>query len=188
MKNKRERRKRIDPAEIIGAVAIDDQEAFIKNKSSDNVKKIMSISERFDIEVYFDKHYYIRHQHGDQEGKREGIEFESVKHLIVEAAKHLLFYSLRVKGFTFVNFEGISRPERIVLTQLFDGDSDLNIVAEYHYLSMHKFEVTLVTAMRKDDFYFNDGVFQVKILPDDSSLLLKNEKGKILKISECDNL
>ena len=140
-----------------------DAEAFIKNKTSSNVKKVTTASEHIEFEVYFDKHYYIRKQHGAADGEREGIEIESVQSLVLEATKHLLYYSIRLKGFTFVNFEEASRLGRIVLTKSIDGEDDLNIVVEYHYLKMHKYEVTLVTALIKVNFLINDGDYQVKI-------------------------
>jgi hypothetical protein len=185
VKNKRERRKRIDPNEVKGELVID-VEAFIENKCSANVKKITTASEHIEIDVYFDKHYFIRHQHGDAEGKRDGIDMDTVQKLVIDAAKHLLFYSITLKKFSFVNYADGSN-QRIVLTQIFDNDIDLNLIVEYHYLSTHKYEVTLKTAMRKQDFYFNDGTFQLKVYQDGTSMLLKNETGKIIKISEYDN-
>jgi hypothetical protein len=185
VKNKRERRKRIDPNEIKGELIVD-VEAYIANKCSPNVKKIATASEHLDIEIYFDKHYFIRHQHGDDNGKREGIELETVQKLVIEAAKHLLFYSVTLKNFSFVNF-GPNSNHRVVLTRLFDGDEDLNIVVEYHYLSMHRYEVTLKTAMRKTDFLINDGTFQLKINPDGTSVLVKNENRKLVQFSEYEN-
>lgn len=56
LKNKRERRRRIDPSETKGELVVD-IEAFIENKCSANVKKIITASEHIDIDVYFDKHY-----------------------------------------------------------------------------------------------------------------------------------
>lgn len=185
MKNKRERRKRIDPNEVKGELVVD-VEAFIANKCSPNVKKITTVSEHLEIEIYFDKHYFVRHQHGDDNGKREGIELDTVQKLIIEAAKHLLFYSVTLKNFSFVNFVQNSN-QRIVLTQLFDNVEDLNVVVEYHYLTTHKYEVTLKTAMRKEQFMINDGTFQLKINSDGTSVLVKNENRKIIKISEYDN-
>jgi hypothetical protein len=41
------------------------------DKSSDNVKKIQSAKEEIEIDIYFDKHYYLRNQIGDENGKRD---------------------------------------------------------------------------------------------------------------------
>jgi len=181
VENKR-KRKRINFAEKQGEIVID-VESFIKNKSSENVKKIQSTKEEIEIDIYFDKHYYLRNQIGDENGKRDGIGYEFVESTLLKATKHLIYYALKIKGFTFINFdEGFK--QRIILTQHFNDDStDLNVVVEYHYLSMHKYEVTVITALRKDNFYFNDGSFQIELHEDHTSDLNKNEMGKVKKIS-----
>ena len=138
MENKR-KRKRIDFAEKQGEIMID-IESFIKNKSSENVKKIQSVKEEIDIDIYFDKHYYFRNQIGDENGKRDGIGFDFVASTLLKATKHLIYYALKIKSFTFINFE-VNFKQRVTLTKHFnDGSNDLNIIVEYHYLSMHKYE------------------------------------------------
>lgn len=75
MKNKR---KRIDTKAFIGEMVID-VDGFVQNKCSEYARRILTILENVEIEIYFDKHYFIRMQHGDENGKRSGIDFESVK-------------------------------------------------------------------------------------------------------------
>lgn len=104
--------------------------------------------------------------------------------MIKSVAKHLIYYSLKVKNFSFVNFGKVNRPERIVITQAFDEKLDLNIIAEYHFLSLNKYEVTLITGLRKNNFYFSDGQYQIKIEMDGTSILCRNERGQIKLISE----
>ncbi len=180
MESKR-KRKRINFADKKGEIIVD-VEAFIKNKSSENVKKIHSAKEEIEIDIYFDKHYYLRNQIGDENGKRDGIGYDFVQELLLKATKHLIYYALKIKAFSFINFdEGFK--QRVTLSQYFDdGNEDLNVVVEYHYLSMHKYEVTVITALRKNDFHFNDGSYQVKLYDDNSSELNKNELRKIKSV------
>ena len=148
MKNKR---KRIDTKAFIGEMVID-VDGFVQNKCSEYARRILTILENVEIEIYFDKHYFIRMQHGDADGERSGIDFESVKKLVIEASKHLFLHANKVRTFSFVNFEVADRSDRIVLTRVFEDEVKLNIVVEYHFLNMNSYEVTLITAMRKDDF------------------------------------
>lgn len=178
----KKKRRRIDYTEIQGEVVVD-VESFTKNKSSENVKKIQSVKEEIEIDIYFDKHYYYRNQLGDENGKRDGIGYNFVESILLKATKHLIYYALKINGFTFINFaEGFK--QRIILTQHFnDGSNDLNVVVEYHYLSMHKYEVTVITALRKNNFYFNDGSYQVELHEDNTSDLNKAEMNKVKNIS-----
>ncbi|MFC5282023.1 hypothetical protein [Pedobacter alpinus] len=182
MESKR-KRKRINAAEKQGDIILD-IEAFIKNKSSENARKIQSTKEELEIEIYCDKHYYLRNQIGDENGKRDGIGYEFIEATLLKATKHLIYYALKIRGFAFINFdEGFK--SRITLTQHFNDHDieDLNIVVEYHYLSMHKYEVTVITALRKNNFYFNDGSYQIELYSDGTSYINKNEKRKVKEIS-----
>jgi hypothetical protein len=167
--------------EMIGEVVVDELE-YTKNKCSDNARMIVMASEKVEFNIWFDKHYHNREQHGDDDGKRAGIEPNVVEELIRNAAKHLIFYSIKVKGFSFVNFEESNRPERILITFKIENEINLNVIAEYHYLELNKYEVTVKTAMRKDAFHFSDGQYQVQMDQDGSSILFRKEKGKIKTI------
>lgn len=78
----------------------------------------------------------------------------------------------------------MNRPERVVITQTLNEGLDLNVIAEYHYSRLNQYEVTIVTALRKDDFYFNDGQYQIKIDVDDTSTLYRRERGQTKMISQ----
>ena len=165
-------------------VSVIDQDplAFTQNKCSDNARMVQTKTESIEFDIWFDKHYYIREQHGDADGKRDGIDANSVKDLVVDAAKHLLYYAIKVRSFSVVNFNAAIRGERVILTHENNNEEDLNIVVEYHYLSLGKYEVTLKTALRTDSFHFSDGQYQVKIRRDGSSTLFKKERGEIKTI------
>jgi len=93
-----------------------DNLAFIKNKCFNNVRKILNFSEYIKIELCFDKHYYNRLQHGDDNGIREGIDSKSVEELVLKSMKYLLFFSSYVSGFNFTNHKPQNfRAIRVVL-------------------------------------------------------------------------
>lgn len=173
-------RKRIT-AELKGEI-VNDPLVYTKNKCSDNARMIIQDTETIEFDIWYDKHYHDRQQHGDEDGKREGIEPDVVKALIRDVAKHLIFYSIKVKGFSFVNFEQSNRPERILVTLKKEKEVSLNVIAEYHYLELSKYEVTVKTAMRKDEFHFSDGQYQIEMEEKGISTLFRKEKGKIIKI------
>lgn len=156
--------------ELIGEVIVDEI-AYLQNKSSKSAKKILEKSEHIEIEIWCDKHYYRRVQLGDENGKREGIEEHSIKDLVVKSIQHLFYYSFKVKNFAFINFGETSRNVRIVLQELKEK-SILNVVAEFHHLKKNKYQVTVITAMQKDDFAIGLGQYALEI-DGDSSFLRK---------------
>lgn len=163
------------------AELVPDNLIFTKNKCSDNARKVLTDIEKISIELWFDKHYHNRCQHGDKDGEREGIDNESVQSLVLEAMKHLLLYSAYVTGFTFINHEPKNyRAVRVVLKTPSNGTM-LNVVIEVHYLSMNNYEITVKTAMCTDNFMTSDGQYSIEI-EDVSSTLYKNNRGKNVEI------
>lgn len=61
---------------------IADELEFTKNRCSANARKTGVDVLNLEFEVWFDKHYFVREQHGDEDGKREGIDFNAIKSLI----------------------------------------------------------------------------------------------------------
>ena len=181
--NLQSKRKRINRTAIVGELVVD-VEAYVTNKSSLKARKITTASEHIEIEIYFDKHYFDRQQHGDDVGERVGIDSDTVQSLLIEAAKHLFYYSIRNKSFSFVNFEAVPRPERIVLTKEIDNEEPLNVVAEYHYLSLNKYEVTLKTAMKTNGFNLSDGQYQLVLHTDNTSSLIRFQNRNCTTVSE----
>ena len=104
--------------------------------------------------------------------------------MVLEAVKHLLFYSSYVSGFTFLNhnYQSLSgRAVRVICQKEVDGNT-LNVVIEVHYISIKEYEITVKTAMSKEDFKLSDGQYAVEILNEDSSVLRKLQRGKIVEI------
>ncbi len=168
----REPRKRIPISKHMQQVIVDPLE-FKKNKSSDKARNITSINERISIELWFDKHYIDRNQHGDEDGKRNGIDNTMVEALVLQSVKHLLFYSACVKNFTFLNHTEIGNTGRVnrIVCQRVTDDGMLNVAIEAHYKSLKEYEITVKTAMCTDDFKLGDNQYVVEISGDDSSIL-----------------
>ena len=131
----REPRKRIryEPKRV---PAIQDELAFLKNKCSDHAKKIFVEIEKVYVELWFDKHYHDRHQHGDEDGKREGISPRIVEALVRKCIKHLLFYSSTVLGFKFINLDASQpsvKPQCVLMTS---GCRWANIALKYKKMAL----------------------------------------------------
>ncbi|MEP7092949.1 MAG: hypothetical protein ABI793_02745 [Flavobacterium sp.] len=161
-----------------------DTEAYTQNSASKNARLIKTLSEKINTEFWIDKHYSNREQFGDENGAREGIEIEFVEELVTKSFKHLKYYSLKHKKFSFVNhpppkFNNL----RVTLKQVFKDELTLNIIAEYHFISLNNYEVTVVTAMRKDDFYFSEGQYCIEFTENESVLFFKQEN-KVNKLDE----
>lgn len=172
MEGKR-RRLRLAEKPKPGMPVVEDVEAFIANRSSAKARIVTAIDERIGIELFFDKHYLDRHQHGDNNGVRVGIEKESVETLVLTSIKHLMFYSAVLERFNFLNHSEIEAPNhngiKIVCRQSTDNGT-LNVVIQAHYIDLNKYEVTVITAMCVDEFRIFDNQFVLDMYPDGSTL------------------
>lgn len=172
------KRPRIEK-KLIGEVIVDEL-AYTANKSSKNARKVFDKTEHIEIEIWCDKHYYSRANIGDTRGKREGIEENVIKDLVVKSIPHLMYYLFKVVGFKFVNYDGGTRNIRLVLQEI-KKIGTLNVVVEFHHLEHNKYEVTVVTAMREDNFKISVGQ-NVLELEGDISHLRKNNGDTLVDI------
>jgi hypothetical protein len=158
------KRKRIAPRVSMGNI-IEDPMALTENKSSVKARKVFTDNENITIELWFGKHYLDRDQHGDDWGKREGIDNDTVEDLVKRSVKHMILYSTFVKGFTFLNrnVQRHERSTRIVLQEQVDLGL-LNVVIEAHYLDINKYEITVVTAMCKNDYVPSDNQYVIELM------------------------
>jgi hypothetical protein len=156
----------------IAQPALADALQYDCNHATPLARKVSNHWEHVEIELWFDKHYYIRMQHGDEAGKREGIGQERVKNLVYTALKHLCYYAHILECFTFLNLPGQSkRVFRILLKDHFSAATPLNVIVEFHFIGILKYEATIKTAMQSDDFRPNEGQFIVALYDTDSSIL-----------------
>jgi len=179
--NSRPLRKRILVRKEV-KVAIMDELEFIKNKCSDKARKIVTNIHKITIDLWLDKHYHNRTQLGDDNGKRENIDLETVKELVAHSIKHLLFYSSLIKGFTFLNHEKVVGQSHRIVLQRELNESMLNVLIQAHFIEPACFEITVITAMCVDGFRLGDGQFVVE-MQGDNSILKKFENKKFLEIA-----
>ena len=163
---------------------LNDPDEYKQNSCSANAKQIELFSETVDIELWIDKHYSVRNQFGDDDGPREGIGEEYTKSLIKKSFRHLMYYSSKHKDFLFVNHPPKkNRNIRIVLIDKFSNATPLNVVAEYHFVKLNIYEVTIKTAMRKDEFDLSDGQYAIAF-EEDYSILYKDQKRDTIRIDD----
>lgn len=155
-----------------------DPDAWDVNGCSANVRYHTSFTETLVIEFWYDKHYWNRLHLGDREGERLGIDFEFVEPLVVKGYKYVSYYASKHKDFMFLNYPPKkTRALRVVLRQTFDKKDTLNIVVEYHFVSLDKIEVTIVTAMSTENFQLGDNQYAIEFKEDESVLYrLVNKK------------
>jgi hypothetical protein len=170
------KRKRFQITTSIESTVPVDILEYRENCSSPNAKQIGSHSENITINFWIDKHYSNRDSFGEDDGtKREGIGIEYVEALVQKALPHLIYYSLKHKAFQFVNHPPPrNRALRVVLKDIFSDDITLNIIAEYHFFDTNIYEVTVVTAMRKEDFSISVGQYELIFDKNFSILNLRN--------------
>lgn len=156
--------------------AISDVAGFSQNCCSLNAKQVGSHSENIKFNFWIDKHYSDRDIFGEDDGtKREGIGIEYVEALIKKALPHLIYYSIKHKAFQFVNHPPPrNRALRVVLKDNFSNDITLNIIVEYHFFDTNIYEVTVVTAMRKEEFSISVGQYELIFDNNFSILNLRN--------------
>lgn len=139
------------------------------------------------VELWCDKHYFHRRNFGDSSGEREGIEIEMVQGLIIKSFKYLLDIYLKGVPFKFINYFDPSKPnkkkERVVLKEILK-DGILNIVAEIHYLDTSRFEVTIITAMKTDNFKVADGQYSLRVTKEQVLLnrMVRNSMSTVYKL------
>lgn len=171
------------PAKAVPAI-IDDL-VFEKNQCSNFARKIAEDVHGISLNYWIDKHYHNRYYIGDADGKREGIEPGNVYALVMEAVKHLMFYSGVVKNFKFLNYKpnpADGRLLRVVCQKVIEGHK-LNVIIECHAIKLDMFEITIITALQKEDFEISDGQYSIELLGAGNSTLFHCSRGKLVEIS-----
>ena len=164
-------------------IVVKDELEFVKNKSSEKAQKAEEFDERIKIITWFDKHYLDRLQFGDENGKRAGIEKEQVIKLVRDAIKHLVYYSFKVKGFAFIDDDApLGKHLRIILQREDSAGNMLNVIIEIHFVNLEEYEVTIITAMKVNDFFTVDGQYIIELYDDNGSSLKRRERGKLTEI------
>ncbi|QSB27603.1 hypothetical protein [Flavobacterium sp. CLA17] len=167
------------------AIMVVDPEEYIINCSSQKARKIGEIKENLIIHFYIGEHYRNRKQHGEDDGRaREDIEIDVVENLLRKALSHLIFYSLKHKTFKFISYPPPKqKPMSVVLKEIFSDNITLNVVAEFHGLEIGQYEITIRTAMRKDNYEIFDGDHEI-LFDGESSMLNFKVENKLTNIDK----
>lgn len=177
MQEPRRIRKRISitkrPA---GALLVDPLE-YVANRSSKNARKIDIQEEKVFVHLWYDKHYCNRFQHGDESGKREGIEPLLIRDTIAASIAWLITCSGLYKFFRFLNHKKEGDYFHRIVLQKQTNEGLLNIVTEFHWMELLHYEVTVKTAMVTDTFRLSDGQFAF-CLNDSGCVIMKMENNK----------
>jgi len=165
---------------------IDSVSDFTQNCASPNAKFIHKYTD-FEIEIWIDKHYENRVNKGDENGFREGIEQDKVIELIIESVKYLFHFYMILRLTNLINFFNRDKPtkHRVVVKDYRGTDTPLNIVIEVHFLNYSQYEITIITAMKCQDFTMSDGQIYMSITDTGVNLnrLVKTNQISIHKIS-----
>ena len=185
MEENRPARQR-QPIQKRGNPAIIDADAYISNGSSAHVKIIRTVDQIIEVELFFEKHYIYRDEVGENDGtKRLGIGAAQVEPLVVEALKHLLIYSACLPTFSFLNHPKGEHPQsemrRRIFCQKESGEGQLNVLIQVNFISIHKYEITVITALCKNDFWLKDGEYAI-LVDGENSILQKAHRGNLTQV------
>lgn len=159
---------------------IEEPLAFVANRSTSHARKVTHHVEKIETILWFDQHYFLRWQIGDAQGKRNGIEPESIEELIKLAIPYLFVCSATNKQFRFANaseVNNIDRNFRIILQQR-KVEGVLNVVIESHFIQKTELEITAITAMQTEEFRIADGQFVLEITT--SGCMLKKFENRVM--------
>lgn len=152
------------------------------NKATVGARNIVQLRDNIEFDVWYDKHYVYRN------GEREGIEPPEVQALIGNALPHLVYYSSKIKNFVYLN-ENVPhghRKQRIVLQDSYSGNVPLNVIVEVHFVSLHRQEITVITAIAKEDFEWSDGQYAIELTSKTNSVLKLKARGRYEEVAALD--
>lgn len=176
-------RKRKYPSFDSDRSEIIDPQEYKKNCVSKNAKRIKTESEKILYEIWHDKHYYDRHQFGDENGKREGIDPDAVHNLLKKAMPYLILCGVSHLGFRFINHSGNSDTVKVVLqTQTPNGM--LNVVIWSHMIDPTFYEITVKTALVVDDFRMDFGQCALEVSENEVILKKMADRRVLQEISK----
>jgi hypothetical protein len=135
---------------------------YSKNKCSHNATKVADLKHEYLSDLWADQHYHIRLTEGDENGLRDGIEFEHVKRLIEGTFHHFISYAIRYGD--MINFsQNGNNNKRVVLKNIDDEEEHLSVAIEYHFINVNSFEITIFTAMKVKDFFIREGQYVIEM-------------------------
>jgi hypothetical protein len=157
---------------------------YIENLCTQLARPDKSVVERIEFKIWIDKHYDNREQFGDEDGKRDGIDWDNIKKVVYDSLKHMVHYSSMVKGFSFV----ATGPKtgtvlRIVLPKEEEDGEMLNIAIEIRLIELSIYELTVKTAKKTNYFRTADGQYVIELINESTSELKIFKEHKLQTIS-----
>ncbi len=166
---------------------IEDPMEYVPNKANEHTKKLTTVSIRHSVEIHYAKHYYSRSNFGEDDGsKRNGIDILAVKELVEASLTHIFYYCAR-NDFGFVNTETRPnvQPKRFGIQKRCEDGIMLNVVLEANQINVSIFEITIITAHKKNDFFHRGGEYVLEVVNPDSSVLRKvGREGLLTEIDD----
>ena len=153
-----------------------DPHAYTANSCTQNARKFHEYSNDLVVELWIDKHCTLR------QVERSGIDIDTLQNLAIESVKHIIYYQLRLQKFNIVQYPEHRGRDKRVLVQETTDEGVLNLILEYHYLDLCRYEVTMITAMVDDNFGIFDGQYILNI-DGESSTLKRKVIGNINDVS-----
>lgn len=166
-----------------GALEVNDNMAFMACLGSKNAREIRTVPQNISLELWFDKHYYDRNQHGSDDGTKRNIPPEAVEALVVRSLNHLLFYSSVVRNFIFLNHEDSPSIIRTIIKDS-SGVSPLSVTIQAHFKNFNKYQFTVITAI-DDNLRLSAGQYFIEFIADNHSVLYKFDNNKNTEVFSC---
>jgi hypothetical protein len=157
---------------------------YVENLCTPLARPDKSVVERIEFKIWIDKHYDNREQFGDEDGKREGIDWDNIKKVVYDSLKHMVYYSSVVKGFSFVATEPTTGTVLRVVLQKEEEDGEmLNIAIEIRLIELSIYELTVKTAKKTNYFRKADGQYVIELINENTSELKIFKEHKLQTIS-----
>lgn len=155
-----------------------DPESYGPNCCSKSAKHFHEYPNDLVVELWIDRHCTLR------QVERAGIDIDTLRVLAIESVKHTVYYQLRLPKFNIIQYPEYRGKDKRVLVQETTANGELlNLVVEYHYLDICRYEVTLITAMVEDNFNIFDGQY-ILCIDGESSTLKRKVVGNITDVGE----
>lgn len=169
---------------------IEDPMEYVPNKANEHSKKLKEVTIHHCVEIHYAKHYYSRDKFGEDDGsKRNGIDIQAVGKLVEESLTHIFYYCAR-NNFGFVNTETrpMAQPKRFGIQKMSEEGIMLNVVLEANQINVSIFEITIITAHKKNNFFKRSGEYVLEVINSDSSVLRKViREGLLTEIDDISN-
>lgn len=162
------------PPNAIPAIA--DETEYKENLCTNNGKRHKEFKQPIIIDLWFDKHYHTRLLIGDDDGKRNGIEIETIESLVARSIPYLFLASSALTGFKFNNIPGSTDRKVWIVLQEQTPYGMLNAPIQCNMLDSNTYELTVTTAMVVDGFKIEENQYALELVEGGALVKKKVEK------------